>query len=126
MDRRELLRWGTAAVAAAALSKPVFAQAGAAKQTSSSSWKFSLDVYSRSLQWLRTPPEVAKAVTEIGLQSLDLTVMPYPGHVDSAKVRTDLPQFVRGLKENGASLRSSAVSSLGFATPTCTQSNSIC
>ena len=63
--------------------------------------KFPLDVYSRSFQWLRTPEDVAKAVTEIGLQRVDLTVMPYPGHVDLAKVKTDLPPFVNGLKQNG-------------------------
>jgi hypothetical protein len=50
---------------------------------------------------LRTPGDVAKAVTDIGLQTVDLTVMPYPGHVDPAKVKTDLPLFVNGLKMNG-------------------------
>jgi len=99
MDRRELLRWVAAAVAAAALPNSAFGQAA-----SSSTRKFSLDVYSRSLQWLRTPQEVAKAVTEIGLHSLDLTVMPYPGHVDPAKVKTDLPQFAKGLKESGVAV----------------------
>jgi sugar phosphate isomerase/epimerase len=63
-----------------------------------------LDVYSRSLQWLRAPQEVAKAVIEIGLRSVDLTVMPYPGHVDPAKAKTDLPLFVKGLSEGGVTV----------------------
>jgi sugar phosphate isomerase/epimerase len=90
MNRRELVRWGGTAIAAAF-----------AKQARAASGKFSLDAYTRSLQWLRTPQEVAKAVVEIGLRSVDLTVMPYPGHVDPAKVKTDLPPFVKGLTENG-------------------------
>ncbi|MBV8847674.1 MAG: TIM barrel protein [Bryobacterales bacterium] len=93
MRRRELLKSG-AAVLLAGWARPAFTQA-------KSSGKFSLDVYSRSLQWLRTPAEVAKAVTEIGLNSVDLTVMPYPGHVDPAKVKTDLPRFVKDLGDGG-------------------------
>lgn len=104
MDRRELLQWSATAFAASALARRGFAQAGAAKPAPRPSGKFPLDVYSRSLQWLRTPQDVARAVSEIGLQSVDLTVMPYPGHVDPAKVRTDLSPFVKGLKENGVSV----------------------
>lgn len=97
MRRRELLQWGATALAAA-MAKPMHGQAA---RTTAPAGKFSLDVYSRSLQWLRNPQDVAKAVIEIGLRSVDLTVMPYPGHVDPLKVRTDLPVFVKGLSENG-------------------------
>src|SRR5580693_8298385 len=106
MNRRELLQLGAATLAASALTKKTFAQnAPPAAQVSAPvappTGKFPLDVYSRSLQWLRTPQDVAKAVTDIGLRSVDLTVMPHPGHVDPAKVKTDLPPFVNGLKQNG-------------------------
>jgi len=105
MNRRELLQLGTAALGATGLAKDIFAQAEApaakVEPHPKPTGKFPLDVYSRSLQWLRTPQEVAKAVTEIGLHSVDLTVMPYPGHVDPAKVKTDLPLFVNGLKTGG-------------------------
>jgi sugar phosphate isomerase/epimerase len=106
MNRRELLQLGAATFAAFALTKKTFAQNGpAAAQVSvpvaPPIGKFPLDVYSRSLQWLRTPQDLAKAVTDIGLQSVDLTVMPYPGHIDPAKVKTDLPPFVKGLKQSG-------------------------
>jgi sugar phosphate isomerase/epimerase len=103
MNRRELLQLATAALTASALAKASSAQnaPAATPVAAPPTGKFPLDVYTRSLQWLRTPEEVAKAVVEIGLQRVDLTVMPYPGHVDPAKVKADLPPFVNGLKKNG-------------------------
>jgi len=105
MNRRELLRLGTATVAAAALSKASLAQTPqGSTATTEPSGKFQVDVYSRSLQWLRTPQELAQAVLDTGTQSVDLTVMPYPGHVDPAKVKTDLPPFVNALKNAGVTV----------------------
>jgi sugar phosphate isomerase/epimerase len=106
MNRRELLKLSAATLAASAIGKTAFAQSATPIEPAPASptGKFPLDVYSRSLQWLRTPQDVAKAVTEIGLQSVDLTVMPYPGHVDPAKVKTDLPSFVKALKQGGISV----------------------
>lgn len=106
MDRRELLQLGITTITAATAAKAGFAQSAppatqVAAPSPAPSGKFPLDVYSRSLQWLRTPQEVAKAVAEIGLQNIDLTVMPYPGHVDPSKVKADLPPFVKGLKQDG-------------------------
>src|SRR5580692_10379624 len=104
MDRRELLQLGTATLAATALVRTAFTQsapAGAPATPRKPDGKFPLDVYSRSLQWLRTPQDVGKAVVDIGLQSVDLTVTPYPGHVDPTKVKADLPTFVNGLKASG-------------------------
>ena len=102
MNRRELLRLGTATVAAAALSKASLAQTPAASAPATGpSGRFQFDVYSRTLQWLRAPEELAQAVLDTGAQSIDLTVTPYPGHVDPAKVKTDLPPFVNALKKNG-------------------------
>jgi sugar phosphate isomerase/epimerase len=63
--------------------------------------KLKVDAYSRHLQWLRTADEVAEAVTEMGYDGIDLTVRPYPGHVDPEKVETDLPPFVKTLRKQG-------------------------
>ena len=100
MDRREILQLGAATLAASSLAKSALAQAPAA------SGKFTLDVYSKHLQWLRTPQELAKGIADIGLATTDLTVTPYPGHVDPAKVKTDLPAFVSALKQNGVGVSS--------------------
>jgi sugar phosphate isomerase/epimerase len=67
-----------------------------------------VEAYSRFLQWLRTPAELAAAVNELGFTGLDLTVRPYPGHVDPARVAQDLPEFVRGLKEHGVAVKTIA------------------
>lgn len=105
MNRRDLLRLGTATVVASALCKAAFEQTTPPTQAAPAPpANFPLDVYSRSLQWLRTPQEVARAVIDTGAQSLDLTVMPYPGHVDPTKVKTDLSLFVEGLKKGGVTV----------------------
>ncbi len=97
MDRRELLQWSVAAATAASLVKPAVAQPAPPG-------KSGLLVCSRNLQWLRTPQEVAKACIDIGLDHLDLSVQAYPGHVDPAKAKTDLPAFVNGLKQAGVAV----------------------
>jgi hypothetical protein len=81
MDRRGFLQLGELTVAAAALAKTASAQAEteAARTTPHASrptGKFPLDACSRTLQWLRTPRDLAKAVADIGLESVDLTVSP--------------------------------------------------
>jgi sugar phosphate isomerase/epimerase len=95
MDRRQFLQTSSLVASAAALGTTAFAQAPSAPG------KSGLVVYSKHLQWLRTPQDVATAVIDIGLERLDLTVAPYPGHVDPAKVKTDLPAFVSALKQRG-------------------------
>ena len=109
MDRRRLLQMGALAFAAAPLSR-AFAQAPAAP-------RFYLDAYSRNLQWARTPQELAKAVLDLGLTSVDLSIAPYPGHVDPAKVATDLPVFVNGLKAMGISVRTVTTDLTGADSP---------
>jgi sugar phosphate isomerase/epimerase len=64
-----------------------------------------IDAYSRHLQWLRTPDEVAQAVIDMGFTGLDTTVRPYPGHVDPTKVAQDLPPFVNGIRKRGIEVR---------------------
>ena len=92
IDRRELLQAGAAALAAGAFSRIGFAQAAP---------KIRIDAYSRTLHWLRKPEEVADACHQIGNMTIDLTVRTYPGHVDPAKVTTDLPPFVKALERSG-------------------------
>jgi sugar phosphate isomerase/epimerase len=91
MDRRQLLRMVPAAAAALQAAR---AQAPAVK-------KLKIDAYSRHLQWIRSADEVAEAVVEMGFQGVDLTVRPYPGHVDPEKVATDLPPFVNTIRKHG-------------------------
>jgi sugar phosphate isomerase/epimerase len=60
-----------------------------------------VDAYSRHLQWLRSADEVAQATIEMGFDGVDLTVRPYPGHVDPEKVAQDLPPFVNTIRKHG-------------------------
>jgi sugar phosphate isomerase/epimerase len=64
-----------------------------------------VDIFSRHLQWLRTADEVAEAVHEMGFDGVDITVRPYPGHVDPARVAQDLPPFVNVLRKHGVLVR---------------------
>jgi sugar phosphate isomerase/epimerase len=63
--------------------------------------RLKVDAYSRHLQWLRTADEVAEATIEMGFDGVDLTVRPYPGHVDPEKVAQDLPPFVKTIRSHG-------------------------
>jgi sugar phosphate isomerase/epimerase len=60
-----------------------------------------IDAYSRHLQWLRSPDDVAEAVNEMGYEGLDITVRTYPGHVDPERVAADLPVFVNAVRSHG-------------------------
>jgi sugar phosphate isomerase/epimerase len=53
------------------------------------------------LQWLRSADEVADAAAEMGYDGVDVTVRPYPGHVDPARVGQELPGFVKALRKRG-------------------------
>lgn len=96
MDRRNFLQMSTAALAASAFGPPTFAQAAAPNGK-----KLKVDAYSRHLQWLRTADEVAEATVEMGYDGVDITVRPYPGHVDPEEVATDLPPFVNAIRKHG-------------------------
>lgn len=99
MDRRQLLQVGAAALALTA-SKRAVAQTAAGPVKPD----FALSAYSRNLQWLRTPKDLAKGIVDIGLTRVDLTVSSANGHVDPARVAADLPAFVAGLKAGGVAV----------------------
>jgi hypothetical protein len=60
-----------------------------------------LDAYSRCLHWVRTPDDVAEAAIEMTCGGVQPTVQAYPGHIDPAKVTTELPAFVNTMKKHG-------------------------
>ena len=66
--------------------------------------KLILDVYSRSLHWMRSADDVAKATTEIVAGGVCPTVMAYPGHIDPARVGQQLPAFVKAVRSHGLSV----------------------
>lgn len=100
MDRRNVLLAGGALASSLLLARRGVAQVPAAAPAG----KLKIDAYSRHLQWLRDPAEVAKAVIDMGHDGLDITVRPYPGHVDPAKVASDLPPFVKVIRDHGLSV----------------------
>ena len=115
MDRRDLLRLGLFTLAAAPLAA---AQAQAqGRPAAGAAPGFSLDAYSRNLQWCRSPEDLGKAVNDLGLHSVDLTIAAYPGHVDPAKVKTDLPVFVSGLAASGVTVRCATTEITGADSP---------
>ena len=63
--------------------------------------KLKIDAYSRHLQWLRSADEVAEASAEMGYEGIDVTVRPYPGHVEPSRVAQDLPGFVNAIRKHG-------------------------
>src|SRR5262245_56741014 len=63
--------------------------------------KLVLDVYSKSLHWLRSADEVAEAAVEMVCGGVCLTVRPYPGHIDPARVAQELPAFAARIRTHG-------------------------
>lgn len=99
MQRREFIKLGMGvALAAQAVGKIAAAGQTPAMPVAT---PLKVDAYSRHLQWLRTADEVAEAVNEMGFNGLDITVRPYPGHVDPTKVAQDLPPFVNTIRKHG-------------------------
>jgi sugar phosphate isomerase/epimerase len=105
MDRREFMQisMGVALAAQAVEASPAPQSFESAPEPSAApvANPLKIDAYSRHLQWLRTPDDVAQAVIDMGYTGLDITVRPYPGHVDPAKVAQDLPPFVKGIRQHG-------------------------
>src|SRR5437016_5071861 len=100
MQRRAFLQTGIEATLAMAAAGVAHAQSPAGETK-----KLKVDAYSRHLQWLRDADRVAEAVLEMGFDGLDLTVRPYPGHVDPEKVAEELPPFVKAIRKHGLMVR---------------------
>jgi hypothetical protein len=118
MDRRQFLQKSVmAAIAAPVLADTTLARAqgragGAATAPADQAAAppptprpLTLDGYSRFLHWLRTPDEVAEALTEITCGGLMVTVGGGSSHVDITKVATDLPPFVNTIRKHGLKVR---------------------
>jgi len=118
MDRRELLQLGAAAAATTAFAPKALAQTPGVP----AGWKNSLNAYSRTMHWVRTPEEVAQVCHEIGNTTIDLTVRAASqgsaaGHVLPEKVKTDLAPFVNGLKRNGITVQMIGMDVVDVTTP---------
>jgi len=110
MDRREFLQNSIiASLAASVLGDTTLARAQQAPAAAAPAQTgppptprpLVLDAYSRCLHWMRSPDEVAEAAIELTCGGVQPTVQAYPGHVDPAKVKTDLPAFVNTMKKHG-------------------------
>jgi hypothetical protein len=64
-----------------------------------------LDAYSRNLHWLRNADELAEATIELTCGGFQPTVQDYPGHIDPAKVATELPAFVKTMQKHSLRVR---------------------
>jgi hypothetical protein len=74
---------------------------GPATAPASASRKLVLDAHSKSLHWLRSADEVAQAAIEMVCGGVCVTVQPYPGHVDPARVAQELPAFAARVRSHG-------------------------
>ena len=104
MDRRGFIQTSAAALATSLVTGNSKAQPPRTAGTVSAavpSGKLKVDAYSRHLQWLRSADEVAEATIEMAFTGVDVTVRPYPGHVDPGKVASELPPFVNTLRKHG-------------------------
>ena len=101
-SRREVLKAGAAAIAAASLGR--MSQAQSSPATTPEAPKFWMDAYSRNLQWCRTPEELGKAVLDLGQHSVDLSVGDEGAHVKMTDVKSALPAFTKSLKQCGVAV----------------------
>jgi hypothetical protein len=60
-----------------------------------------MDCYTRNVHWIRDPDQIAEAAIEMTCGGVQPTVQAYPGHIDPAKVATELPAFVKVMQKHG-------------------------
>ena len=60
-----------------------------------------MDCYTRDLHWIRDPDEIAEAAIEMTFSGVEPTITGAVGHIDPAKVTTELPAFVRVMQKHG-------------------------
>jgi sugar phosphate isomerase/epimerase len=107
MDRREFLQSSVIGVLAGkvlsdtTLARAAAVQGPAAGAAPGAPRKLIMDAYSRHLHWLRTADEVAEAAIEMTCGGVNPTIQAFPGHIDPAKVATELPAFVKTIQKHG-------------------------
>ena len=77
------------------------AQAPAAPTAAPAPRKLIMDAYTRHLHWIRSADEIAEAAIEMTCGGVNPTIQAYPGHIDPARVGTELPAFVRTMEKHG-------------------------
>lgn len=63
--------------------------------------RLTMDCYTRVLQWLRDPDEIAEAAVEMTFSGVEPTITGGMGHIDPTKVTTELPAFVKVMQKHG-------------------------
>jgi hypothetical protein len=108
MDRREFLHASViATLAARVLSDTTLARAQAPAQgpattsPSATPRRLIIDAYTRHLHWIRNADEIAEVAIEMTCGGINPTIQAYPGHIDPAKVTTELPAFVKTMQKHG-------------------------
>jgi hypothetical protein len=106
MDRREFFQKSLiATVASRVLSDITLAQAvppAAGQGVGATQGRhLVLDAYARHLQWIRNTDELAEAAVDLTCGGVCPLIQSYPGHVNPANIKTDLPAFVSTMKKHG-------------------------
>ncbi len=107
MDRREFFQTSLIATLATkvmsdvTLARAQSAQGAQGAASGSAPRRLIMDAYSRHLHWLRSADEVAEAAIEMTCAGVNPTIQAYPGHIDPAKVTTELPAFVKATEKHG-------------------------
>lgn len=105
MDRREFFQASiVATLVTKVMSDATIARAQAPAQAAAATTsprRLILDAYSRHLHWLRSADEVAEAAIEMTCGGVNPTIQQHPGHIDPAKVTTELPAFVKTMQKHG-------------------------
>lgn len=107
MKRREFFHASViAGVAARVLSGTALARtqesaAGGAAGPAPTPQRLVLDAYTRCLHWIRDADEIAEMAIELTCAGVNPTIQRYPGHIDPARVATELPPFVKTMQKHG-------------------------
>lgn len=120
MDRREFLHAGVMATLAAKVLGDVTlaraqapqtppavppaagaAQSAATAAAAAPTRRLQMDCYTRVLQWIRDPDEIAEAAIEMTFSGVEPTITGGAGHIDPANVTTELPAFAKVMQKHG-------------------------